>query len=126
MKKGCKNQSERIRIHRFLTRANIFDDHHLNPKGPSIRSNMLFMDLYRHRAWHLLFRNKAINVIITSLKTYNNVNRFMESINNYYKWNAFRLLFGFKNLKQVIELLERVKSIKENRSKILEILKNVA
>jgi UDP-galactopyranose mutase len=76
------------------------------------------MDLYKHRAWHLLFSNKSISAIISYLKTFNNINHFMESINNYYKWNALKLLFGFKNLKQIIELLERVKSIKEIQSKI--------
>ena len=45
--------------------------HHLTPRsrgGSSLDSNLLNMDLHRHQAWHLLFKNLTLHEIIELLQ----------------------------------------------------------
>lgn len=68
MKKRSK--AKPFREHRFQKRAGFFNDHHLKPRsrgGQDIGSNLLWLDEYRHSAWHLLFKNLTIDEIIALL-----------------------------------------------------------
>ena len=45
--------------------------HHLKPKsrgGQSLESNLLWIDIERHRAWHAVFGNMTLDEIIALLK----------------------------------------------------------
>jgi len=44
--------------------------HHLRPKsrgGQSIESNLLWMDIERHKIWHILFKNLTLDEVINLL-----------------------------------------------------------
>lgn len=56
---------------REWVRAKKFNKHHLTAKvrgGDSTESNLLYMDLRRHQAWHLLFNNLTLREIIELLE----------------------------------------------------------
>jgi hypothetical protein len=109
-----KNRGKRT-THNFATKRNVCDYHHLIPRskgGESIGSNLLKIDVYRHDAFHLLFKDRTILEIISILKKYNTINDFMKTIDNYFKWKALLLLFGKKNIDEIIYLLERINRAK--------------
>jgi hypothetical protein len=122
-KNGCLRKKRKD--HNFSKRAGSCDHHHDKPSsrgGESLDSNKILMDLYRHDAYHLLFKNRTINEIVFVLKQHRNVKSFMKAIDNYYKWQALKLLFpskkepeGYKTLTDIINLLERINRAKFNQ-----------
>lgn len=45
--------------------------HHLKPKsrgGQTLESNLLWIDIERHRAWHSLWGNRTLDEVISLLK----------------------------------------------------------
>ena len=45
--------------------------HHLKPKsrgGQATESNLLWIDIEKHQAWHKIFGNRTLNEIISLLK----------------------------------------------------------
>jgi len=45
--------------------------HHLTPRsrgGSSLESNLLWIDIERHRAWHAVFGNMTLDEVISLLK----------------------------------------------------------
>jgi len=69
--KACtKNRGKRTE-HGFATKKKACDHHHLIPRskgGESIDSNLLKIDIYRHDAFHLLFKDRTIVEIISIFK----------------------------------------------------------
>ena len=64
-------QRQKKNVHRFQQRAGCTEPHHLQPSsrgGEGIDSNLLNMDVYRHDAWHLLFKNSTLEEIIELLQ----------------------------------------------------------
>lgn len=78
-----------------------YNYHHLKPRsrgGSSVDSNMLFIKIEKHNAWHRLFGNATPKQIRTMLK------HFEED---------FKLVFGNASFEEAAKIIERLLIIKE-------------
>ena len=85
--------------------------HHLTPRsrgGQTLPSNILRIKIVRHCAWHQLWQNRTLKEIIKLLLIIRQEDRFRTS-------PQWIVMWGNKNISQVIALLERVKHIKESK-----------
>jgi len=125
---GCffshKKEREKTSIHKFAKRAGFMDSHHLKPGRDTINSNLLKMDLYRHDAWHLFFGRTMFDYVIELLEQIEKSTdkrifiKFL--LSKPYGKNAWRLLFHNNTLFESIQLLKRVKRMKESlKNKII-------
>lgn len=115
-----QHQKQKIKTHKFKEKAKWNDKHHIilprSRGGENIDSNLFLFDVYRHEAWHLLFKNKTLFEIISFLERGKNVKERMELLpNKKYCHSAFHLLFEKKTLGEVIALLQRVLQIKKSQ-----------
>ena len=73
-----RHQREPKEVHQYQYRAGWSDHHHLKPRskgGQSIDSNLLRVDVYRHDAWHLLFKNNSLDDVILILQRLQRIKR---------------------------------------------------
>jgi|GEM_PF-5817335 len=79
-----------------------YNYHHLKPRsrgGTSIDSNMLFIKIRRHNAWHRLFGNSTPHQIETMLSHFE---------------KDFKIVFGDVTFLEAVEILKRLMSMKQN------------
>ena len=84
------------------------NNHHLIPRsrrGQNLDSNLLLIDMVKHKNWHKMWQNRTLLEIIRLLELVDE-----KKFNPSPQWGN---IFGKKSLKEAIELLKRVYSIKK-------------